>query len=166
MGDLFMSDHQSVNPILSLYQRFQRYPFGSRLFSWVFSRKAPYFANIKPLVTQLQPNYCELKFNKRKAVQNHIGTVHVIAICNGMEMAMGGLAEATIPKHLRWIPKGMQVDYTAKSTGKHIRVVAETSPEQWQPGDLPVKVTAYRDDGTVVVQGHILLYVSEKPTKA
>jgi len=59
----------------------------------------------------------------------------------------------------------MDVDYTAKATSD-IRATAETKPEDWKPGDLPVKVTAYRNDGTVVVQGTIMIYVSEKPPKS
>jgi acyl-coenzyme A thioesterase PaaI-like protein len=152
------------NYLIDLYERSKRWPFGQTLFSRLFARKAPYFATIGPRVTELRPNFCEVQFTKRRKVENHIGTVHVIAICNALEMAMGGLAEATIPKHLRWIPRGMDVDYTAKADSD-IRVTAETRPEDWQPGDLPVKVTAYRTDDTVVVQGTIMLYVSEKPPK-
>jgi len=147
--------------ILPLYQRLQRWPLGGWIFSRLFAFKAPYFATIRPRITRLEPNFCELSFAKRRRVQNHIGTVHVIAICNGLEMAMGALAEASIPDHLRWIPRGMEVNYTAKATSD-IRITAEANATDWQPGDLPVKVTAYRDDGTVVVQGTILLYVSEK----
>lgn len=152
------------NYLLKLYHKTGALPFGKRVFSRLFARKAPYFASIRPLVTELRPNFCEVRFTRRRKVQNHIGTVHVIAICNALEMAMGGLAEATIPKHLRWIPKGMQVNYTAKATSD-IRVTAETRPEDWKPGDLPVAVKAYRDDGTVVVEGTIMLHVSEKPRR-
>ena len=152
------------NRILELYERTRRMPFGKALFSRIFARKAPYFGSIRPKVTELRPNFCEVRFDKRRRVENHIGTVHVIAICNALEMAMGGLAEATIPKHLRWIPKGMTVDYTAKATSD-IRATAETDPDDWKPGDLPVTVKAYRDDETVVVEGTIMLYVSEKPPR-
>ena len=79
-------------------------------------------------------------------------------------LSVGALAEASIPKHLRWIPKAMQVNYTAKATS-NIRVTAEASAEDWKPGDLSVMVKAFRDDGEVVVQGTITLYVSEKPSK-
>jgi acyl-coenzyme A thioesterase PaaI-like protein len=153
------------NYLLKLYEKYGRLPLGKVLFSRVFARKAPYFATIRPLITELRPNFCELRFAKRRKVQNHIGTVHVIAICNGLEMAMGGLAEASIPKHLRWIPKGMEVSYTAKANSD-IRVTAEANAEDWKPGDLPVTVKAYRDDGTVVVEGVIMLYISEKPRKS
>lgn len=153
-----------ANYILDLYAKTSRLPFGRQIFSRLFARKAPYFGSIRPIVTELRPNRCEVRFAKRRRVENHIGTVHVIAICNALEMAMGGLAEATIPKHLRWIPKGMQVDYTAKATSD-IRAVAETDPDDWKPGEVPVRVAAYRDDGEAVVRGTIVLHVSEKPPK-
>ena len=60
-------------------------------------------------------------------MQNHIKTVHVIAICNGLEAAMGALAEASIPPDKRWIPKGMEVSYTAKAVSD-ITCIAETDP--------------------------------------
>ena len=154
----------SENYLLAMYHRFERWPFGKRLFAWIFSRKAPYFGSIRPQVESLAPNRCVVFLKKRRAVQNHIGTVHVIAICNALEMAMGAAAEAGIPSHLRWIPKGMKVDYTAKASSD-IRAIAEIGPEDWAPGDLPVKVRAERADGTVVVEGEILLYISEKPPK-
>ena len=152
------------NYLLDLHRQVTRWPMGDWIFSRLFAAKAPYFASIAPRVTELRPYYCEVRFRKRRKVYNHIKTVHVIAICNALEMAMGAMAEASIPKHLRWIPKGMTLDYTAKAT-TDIRAVAETRPEDWQPGDLPVKVTAYRDDGEIVVTGTILLYVSLKPER-
>lgn len=154
------------NYILDMYQKLQRLPLGNKLFSAVFARKAPYFGTIHPQVVALRPNYAEVQFAKRRGVENHIGTVHVIAICNGLEMAMGALAEATIPSHLRWIPKGMEVNYTAKATSD-IRCIAETDPEAWgRDPNLPVRVKALRDDGTVVVEGVIHLWVTEKPARA
>ena len=78
---------------------------------------------------------------------------------------MGALAEATVPAHKRWIPKGMDVSYTAKATSD-ITCIAETDPAAWTGEDpsLPVRVGAVRDDGTVVVEGVIRLWVTEKPT--
>ena len=98
-------------------------------------------------------------------MQNHLGTLHAIAVCNGLEAAMGLLAEATTPKGRRWIPKGMQVAYLAKST-TDLLCVAETDPSDWtEVGDVPVRVRAVRTDGTVVVEGVITIYVSEKPAR-
>lgn len=136
---------------------------GKRAFSIAFSQKAPYFASIHPRVTELRPNYASVVIPKRRSVQNHIGTVHAIALCNGLEMAMGGLAEATIPSAKRWIPKGMTVSYTAKATGD-VTCIAETDQEQWDTaeGDLPVRVRGELADGTVVIEGTIDLWVTSK----
>lgn len=152
---------EKLTKVMALYKRVTRLPFGQKIFSIMVARMAPYFSTIKPLITELRPNYCECLIKKRKSVQNHIKTVHVIAICNGLEMAMGVMAEASIPAHLRWIPKGMSLDYTAKA-GSDIRCVAKVTPEQWQVGDLLVEVTAYDINDVVVVKGHIKLWISEK----
>lgn len=152
------------NYLLMLYHKTLKLPFGRALFSRMFAKKAPYFSTIKPTIADLKPNYCELTFKKRKAVQNHIGTVHAIALCNGLEMAMGALAEASIPKHLRWIPKGMTVTYTAKADSD-IRIVASADENAWKPGDLPVLVQGFRADGTLVIDGVITIYISEKPAR-
>jgi acyl-coenzyme A thioesterase PaaI-like protein len=155
------SSENKPTKVMALYNKVTRFPFGNKIFSKMVARMAPYFGTIKPLITELKPNYCVCFIKKGKRVHNHIKTVHVIAICNGLEMAMGVMAEASIPKHLRWIPKGMSLDYTAKA-GSDIRCVAQVKPEQWQCGDLLVEVTAYDTEGVVVVQGHIKLWISEK----
>ncbi|HET8815843.1 MAG TPA: hotdog fold domain-containing protein [Pseudidiomarina sp.] len=152
------------NYLLKLYHKVLKWPFGRQLFSRLFASKAPYFKSIKPLIIELRPNFCELTIPKRKAVQNHIGTVHAIALCNGLEMAMGAVAEASIPKHLRWIPKGMTVNYTAKADSD-IRITAEADPNGWKVGDLDVVVNGYRQDGTAVITGTITIYISEKPAR-
>jgi len=141
--------------ILRSYEKTLKLPFG---------RKAPYFSTIRPLVTVLEPGRCEISLKKRRSVQNHIGTVHVIAVANGLEMAMGFLAEATIPKHLRWIPKGMELSYPAKADTDLI-CEAVSDPSTWVAGDLPIKVCARRRDGTAVVEGVINLWISEKPKR-
>jgi len=136
---------------------------GKRVFSIAFSQKAPYFGTIHPRVTELRPNYAEVRIPNRRRVHNHIGTVHAIALCNGLEMAMGALAETTIPANKRWIPKGMEVAYTAKATSD-ITCTAETDQEQWDTadGDLAVRVKGVRDDGTTVIEGVINLWVTPK----
>jgi acyl-coenzyme A thioesterase PaaI-like protein len=155
-----------MSTVMDLYTKVTKLPQGRRIFSLLFSQKAPYFATVHPRFVELRPNYAELTIRKRRGVQNHIGTVHVIAICNGLEAAMGALAEATVPSNKRWIPKGMEVEYTAKATS-NITCIAETDPEQWtgENPDVPVRVRGVRDDGTVVVDGVIKLWVTEKPAR-
>jgi len=153
-----------MSQVLDLWRKTQGIPVvGTRLFSFAFGQKAPYFSSIRPHFTVLEPNHVELVIPKRRRVHNHLKTVHAIALCNGLEAAMGALAEATIPVGKRWIPKGMEVSYTAKAT-TDITCHAETHPEQWTSDDpdLPVKVWGTTTDGTVVIEGTIRLWVTDK----
>lgn len=152
------------NKVLLIRDKFTRWPFGLRLFSAFAARQAPYFKTISPLISVLEPNQCEIFIRKRKRVENHIGTMHVIAIVNGLEMAMGFMAEASIPKHLRWIPKGMELTYPDKAE-TDITCKASVPSDAWVAGDLPVKVEAVDTSGKVVVSGTILLWISEKPPR-
>lgn len=153
--------------VLALYSTARKVPVvGTRIFDIAFSQMAPYFATIRPRFTVIEPNRAELVIKKRRGVHNHLGTVHAIALCNGLEAAMGALAEASIPADKRWIPKGMDVSYTAKATSD-ITCIAETDPAQWtgDDPDLPVRVRGERTDGTVVIEGVIRLWVTPKPAK-
>ena len=87
-----------MSQLYDLWKSFNRVPVvGKRAFSVAFAKKAPYFGSIHPLVNQLRPNYAEVIVPNRKGNHNHIGTVHAIALCNGLEMAMGALAVVSIP---------------------------------------------------------------------
>jgi acyl-coenzyme A thioesterase PaaI-like protein len=160
-----------MSQVLTLWRRATGLPVvgplvGARVFSVAFAQKAPYFATVRPRFTVLEPDHVELVIAKRRGVHNHLGTVHAIALCNGLEAAMGALAEASIPTDRRWIPKGMEVAYTAKATSD-ITCVAETDRAQWTGDvgdgvDVAVRVRGVRDDGTVVVEGEIRLWVSAR----
>mmetsp|Transcript_3199 Transcript_3199/g.11044 ORF Transcript_3199/g.11044 Transcript_3199/m.11044 type:complete len:165 (-) Transcript_3199:172-666(-) len=156
--------------VVGLWKKCMQYPMGNRLFSWAFCYKAPYFSSIFPLVLELAPGKAVVQMHQRRAVQNHIGTVHAIACCNLVEMAMGCAAEATIPPHLRWLPKGMDVNYVAKAKGT-LTATVDVDPEtiftlDKYPGqvDFPVVVKDAQDQD--VVTATVRLHVSEKKPKA
>jgi acyl-coenzyme A thioesterase PaaI-like protein len=153
-----------MTDVLALWRRCSTLPLGTRVFSIAFAQKAPYFASVRPRFTVVEPNRAELVVRKRRAVQNHLGTLHAIALCNGLEAAMGALAEASIPPSRRWIPTGMDVSYTAKATGD-VTCVAETDPQVWTGDEpaVPVRVRGVLADGTVVVEGTIRLRVTDRP---
>jgi acyl-coenzyme A thioesterase PaaI-like protein len=153
-----------MSQVLSLWRRCTSIPVvGARVFSFAFAQKAPYFSSVRPRFTRIEPNRAELVVRDRRRVHNHLGTVHAIALCNGLEAAMGALGEASIPRDRRWIPKGMQVSYTAKAAGD-VTCIAETDPDVWtgDDPDVPVRVRGELADGTVVVEGVISLWVTDR----
>lgn len=147
---------------LELYNKVTALPQGKRVFSVLFAQKAPYFASAHIQVTEMRKHLGQVIVPKRRSTKNHIGTVHAIAACNGLEAAMGLLAEATCPADMRWLPKGMEVQYLAKSD-TDLTCTAETSAANWAAApEVPVSVKAVTADGTVTVQGTIHLWVVPK----
>jgi len=149
-------------PLLTLYRRLQRWPAGTWLFSRAVCFKAPYFASIAPHITLLEPGRCEGRIAHRRKVTNHIGTVHAIALCNLAELTAGLMVDASLPKGMRWIPKGMDVEYLAKATGtQHAVATPEQAIVAAETGyALPVKVQVCDDGGTAVFQARIAMWVS------
>ena len=65
---------------LAIWQRFASKPGGKWAFSRLVCLRAPYFGSIHPRFEELRPEYCRIAIRKRRAVLNHIGTVHAIAM--------------------------------------------------------------------------------------
>ena len=137
---------------------------GDRLFSLAFAKKAPYFWSIRPRFTVIEPNHAELVIPKRRAVQNHLGTVHAIALCNLAEFTGGLGCDASLPPSMRWIPKGMTVAYLKKAVGT-LRATATPAipPHASQDGyDLPFEVVVENAAGEVVFRATIAMWVTPR----
>ncbi|MFE6614847.1 hotdog fold domain-containing protein [Amycolatopsis sp. NPDC057786] len=152
------------NPTYAMWNRLAGKPIGKQLFSAAMCLRVPYFRTVLPSVRELRPGRCEVTSPKWWGVYNHIKTFHAIAACNLAEIAMGMLAEATVPTTHRWLPKGMTVEYVAKAETS-LRAVAEL-PELPEFGDegfeLPVPVTITDTNGKTVVTATITIWVTKK----
>lgn len=152
----------AVNATLSSYRRLEKLPLGKRLFSAAVCLKAPYFQSIRPLFVDLQPGRSVVSMRKRRAVLNHIGTVHALACGNLCELAAGTVMEASVPTNMRWIPKGMDIQYLAKAeTDLVARAEAPLEyPATASEVQVPVQVTDR--NGREVVHAVIRMWVSPK----
>ena len=150
--------------LLSLYRKVTRWPAGHWLFSRAVCFKAPFFGTIAPRIVALQPNRCEVRIADRRRVHNHLGTVHAIALCNLAELAAGVMTDATLPPSMRWIPKGMTVEYLKKATGTMHGVATPDVPlvESASGYELPVTVVVKNDAGEAVFRASIGMWVSPR----
>lgn len=132
---------------------------GTEGFSKAVSQVAPFFASIDPEVIDLKPGYCEVALKKQHKVQNHLGTVHAIAMCNAAELAGGMATDVSIPKGARWIPQGMTVQYLAKAK-TDLKVVCDGAETDFsREGEVVVHVDAFDTEGTKVFCADITMNV-------
>lgn len=154
-------------PLLGLYRRITAWPGGHWLFSRAVCLKAPYFATISPRFVALEPGRCEVRMRDRRRVHNHLGTVHAIALCNLAELAAGVMTDATLPADMRWIPKGMGVEYLKKAKGTLLAVATPDRPlaSADTAYDAPVTVEVRDDAGDTVFRARIAMWVSPRPVR-
>ena len=153
--------------VLASYRRISQWPAGRWLFSRLVCWKAPYFASIAPRIERLEPSRCDARIRQRRRIQNHIGTVHAIAMCNLAELVGGMMTDVSIPASMRWIPKGMTVQYLKKAKGTlratatpDIAVVASE-----QGYELPVSVDVQDAAGEHVFHARIAMWVSPRQSR-
>ena len=104
-------------------------------------KRAPYFGTIRPKFLDLEPKLCRVTMKKRRAVENHIGTVHALAMGNLCELAAGLCTEVTIPVGMRWIPRGMTIEYLAKAETDVVATARLDKTEWAGPENIGVPVT-------------------------
>ena len=147
---------------LDMWMRVNRLPGGDWLFSRTLCFKAPYFATIRPRVKKLAHGYCEVQMPKRRAINNHIGSVHAIAMCNMAELAGGLMTDATVTPAYRWIPKGMTVAYKHKATTDLVAVGRPAKPDEPLSDGMeyPVSVSITDPQGREVMTAEITMWIS------
>lgn len=151
-----------LNTVLASWQRASGSGLGRWLFARAVCRRAPYFGTLKPFFLELAPAVCRVGMRKRRRVENHIRTVHALAMGNLCELAAGMVTEVTIPPTLRWIPRGMTIEYLRKAeTG--VTATARLNKTEWMAAEsVAVPVSVIDEAGIEVVRAVITMYVTPK----
>lgn len=151
-----------MSRIMTLWQKLSTKPMGKWVFGKIVCRNVPYFSTIKPRFEEFRPGFSRVSMKKRRAVENHIATVHAIAACNLAECGAGTLMEASLPLSMRWLPKSMCVQYLKKC---ETDLTAECSADDLGEGiarDVRVNVDVKDTSGNIVVHADITMYVSPR----
>lgn len=157
-----MAYKQSRSPALKLWKYLGGTAFGRWLFSKIICFIAPYFSTIKPVFTALEPGHVELVFKKRRAVQNHLKSVHAIAMCNAAELAGGTCLDVSLHGDFRWIPVGMEVRYL-KIAKTDLKAICKLDSHHWEePQDVVMPVAIFDASGDEVFHADIRMRISPK----
>lgn len=166
MDWLHMTHTTSIGPTLKAWQKMSESAFGRWMFARTVCKRAPYFATIKPRFLELRPTLCRVEMRKRRAVENHIGSVHALAMGNLCELAAGLVTEVTIPTTMRWIPRGMTIEYLRKAD-TDVTATARLDKSEWGAAEnVGVPVSVLDKAGAEVVRAVITMYVSPRKTPA
>ena len=117
-------------------------PGGRRVFTHLLGRIVPYSGTIRPEVLALEPGRAVVALVERRALRNHFGSVHAIALANLGELASGLAMTLALPAGVRGIPIRLEIDYEKKARGRIVAEGRATPPAVIGEG---VDATAYAE---------------------
>jgi acyl-coenzyme A thioesterase PaaI-like protein len=136
--------------LLSLWQGCRRLPFGRTIFGALFARQVPYSGSIGAAVLALAPGHARLALRDRRAVRNHLGSIHAVALINLGELASGLAMTAAMPAGVRGIVTRIETEYRKKARGTLVAESRVEFPQVAGDTDLDVRAEIRDTAGDVV----------------
>jgi acyl-coenzyme A thioesterase PaaI-like protein len=137
------------------WQRLNGLPGGRRLFSRLLGTAIPYTGSIGAEVLMLEPGYAKVQLADRRAVRNHLKSIHAIALCNLAELT-GNLALAgSLPDDGRFIVTKLAIEFKKKARGTIVAECRCDPPRSAERREYELEVTL-RDVSEVVVSTVVL----------
>jgi uncharacterized protein (TIGR00369 family) len=134
-------------------------PGGKQLFGKLLGAAIPYTGSLGARVMELGSGYARVELTERRAVQNHLKSVHAIALANLAELT-GNLALVySLPKGTRFIVRSFSIDYLKKARGVLSAACRIDTPIDSEPADYELRVAITDTSGAVVAEARLLTKV-------
>ena len=114
---------------------------------------------------ELRPGFVRVSLKDRRAVRNHLNSIHAIALANLGELASGLAMISAVPSSVRAIVVNLEIEYIKKARGSLI-AAGSAAP----PGNISSSVTSIAEaeitdaDGDVVALMKVHWRLSPKET--
>jgi acyl-coenzyme A thioesterase PaaI-like protein len=111
--------------LLGAWRRLSPLPGGRWMFTQLIKRMIPYTGSVSPRVELLEPGHARISITQTRRLENHLNSIHAIALMNVAEFASGAAMTTALPPGYRGIVTKMTIEYFKKARGT---VTAESRP--------------------------------------
>ena len=145
-----MAEITATRIILQNWKRLKRWPGGRWLFNRFLSRYNPYSGSIGATITHLEPGFVRAELRDRRAVRNHLHSVHAIALTNFGELVSGLALLSSLPDGVRGIPTDIHTTFLKKARGRLTAECRVQPPASFDDIDFEVHSAITDSDGDTV----------------
>lgn len=103
--------------ILPIWERCRKLPGGAFLFNQFLKYYVPYTGSLGARVVELRPGNVTVRLEQRRGVENHLNSVHAVALMNLCEVTSGLSVISAISSDIRAILVSFKIDYEKKARG-------------------------------------------------
>ena len=114
--------------VVKMWKKFGHSVAGRKLFNFMLGRIVPYSGTIKAEVLTLADGKVTIAMNDRRAVRNHLKSIHAIALANLGELASGMAMFSKVSNSTRAIVVDLDIKYLKKARGRLIATGTATPP--------------------------------------
>ena len=136
--------------LLGKWKQLENKPGGKWLFAKILRAAIPYTATVDPRVLVVEPGYARVEIQDRRAIRNHLSSIHAIAIANVGELSGGLAMTATLPPDVRSILTALKVEFRKKARGKLIAECRCVVPPVTESINYDVESNVFDQSGDIV----------------
>lgn len=153
------------NFIRESWNRLEGIPGGKAVFSRLVGLAAPYTGTIGAQVLELSKGYAKVQIKDKRALRNHLSSVHAVALVNLAELTGNVALAYSMPDAARFIVAGLSIDYLKKARGTITGVSHCPVPETAERKEFLVPVDLLNEAGEVVAKATLKTLVGPRSKK-